>query len=229
MFICLLETVKEVEVRLVGQIGERTDGYIYGVAFLDPNIDFWNVAFPPPGQFEKQASRMVLECRGCRNHEAVNLDALELDVYAVNQGILRYCKRCLLQTIWKQVRDAVLSEPAAPPAPPDPQPEVSPVQAPQPENRRRDVRAKVNLMACVRYSGSDEVVVCENMSRGGVCFKSHKHYPEKSMIEIAAPYSPGSQSIFVSAQILHVMELTNEKVFRCGVAYVKSPGVKGEI
>jgi hypothetical protein len=222
MFIRHLGANKEVEVRLVGQIGERADGYIYGFAFLDPNINFWDIEFPPPAQSEKEESRVLLECSACQNRESANLDALELDVCAVNEGILRYCKQCLLQTIWKRVRGVVTGGTVVPRALQEPQPEVPLGPPVRPENRRRDVRAKVNLKACIRYSGSDEVVACEDMSRGGLCFRSHKHYPETSRIEVAVPYSPGSQSIFVSAQIMHVQELPKQKLFRCGAAYVKS-------
>jgi hypothetical protein len=230
MFIRCLDTNKEGEVRLVGEIGQREDGYIYGMAFVDPKINFWSMEFPPPTTPEKAPSSIWLECSGCHIRESATLDVLEQDVYAVNQGIVRYCKRCLLQTIWKQVRGGEEGEPVAPPPPPPPAPEpkaetlpeVSPAPAARPENRRREVRAKVNLKACIRYSGVEEVVACENMSRGGVCFLSRIQYPEDSRIEIAVPYSPGSQSIFVPALIVHVQAIPKEKLYRCGVAYVKS-------
>jgi hypothetical protein len=228
IFLRYLGTNKEVEVRLVGQIGERTDGYIYGVAFLDPNVNFWGVEFPPATQRERNTGRVLLECSGCHIREPADLDTLEQDVYAVNEGILRYCKHCLLQTIWKQVRGEPDSKPPdsnpiAPPPVPEPQPEVPPPPPVPPKNRRREVRARVNLKACIRFSGSEEVVVCEDMSRGGLSFKSRKHYPEKTTIEVAAPYSPDSESIFALAEIMHVQELPKEKRFRCGAAYVRSP------
>src|SRR6267143_6788000 len=93
-FIRYLDTNKEVEVRLVGQIGERTDGYIYGVAFLDPNVNFWDIDFPRPFQSEGKTGRVLLECSGCRLRDPADLDVIEQDVYAVNEGILRYCKHC---------------------------------------------------------------------------------------------------------------------------------------
>ncbi|HEX9222863.1 MAG TPA: PilZ domain-containing protein, partial [Candidatus Acidoferrales bacterium] len=69
----------------------------------------------------------------------------------------------------------------------------------------------------------DDIAVCEDMSRGGLRFKSRKRYREATTIEVAVPYSPGAQSIFVPARIVFVQELTEEKLFRCGVAYVRSP------
>src|SRR5215471_20684341 len=38
-----LDTQKEAEVRVIGQIGAQDDVYTYGVAFLDPHIDLWNI------------------------------------------------------------------------------------------------------------------------------------------------------------------------------------------
>jgi hypothetical protein len=58
------------------------------------------------------------------------------------------------------------------------------------------------------------------MSRGGVRFKSRKQYFQGNTIEVAVPYSPGAQSIFVHARIAFVQELPEEKLFRCGVAYL---------
>lgn len=222
MLIRSLVTNKEGEVRVVGQIGEREDGYIYGVAFLDPDINFWDIEFPPPTEAEKQAERVLLECSGCRDRKMTFLDALELDVFVVNQGILRYCKRCLASTVWKGIRDGVESAPIPPQPRQEPQPEVAPTAPARPANRRRHLRTNVNFSACIRSSESgEEIVVCENISRGGFCFKSRKRYVEKSLIEVAIPYTPGSANIFVPARIVHVQQLPNEKLFRCGAAYVK--------
>jgi hypothetical protein len=62
-------------------------------------------------------------------------------------------------------------------------------------------------------------VTCEDLSRGGLSFKSRKSYTPDAQIEVAAPYSPESQNIFVHARIVHVEELKEEKRFHCGVEY----------
>jgi hypothetical protein len=94
------------------------------------------------------------------------------------------------------------------------------------ENRRKHLRTKVSFNACVRHSDSgpaskNDIVVCEDMSRGGLRFKSRKRYAERSLIDVAAPYSPGPSNIFVPAQIVFVQELPEQKLFRYGVAYVR--------
>jgi hypothetical protein len=97
-------------------------------------------------------------------------------------------------------------------------------QAPsRPEDRRKHARARVKFKASIRRPGMpDDVVSCEDMSRGGLRFKSKKQYFASTMIEVAVPYAPGGLSIFVPAQIVYVHETPGEGVFHCGVAYIKS-------
>lgn len=76
------------------------------------------------------------------------------------------------------------------------------------KNRRKHQGIKVNFTACVRNSGfEDRLVQCENVSRGGLCFKSSQRYYEAARVEVAAPYSQGSPGILVPTQIVHVREL----------------------
>ncbi len=234
-----LDTNKEAEVRVVGQLGADGKSYTYGVAFLDPEMDLWGSKFPSMTDSEKEASRVLLQCSACKTRELVQQSDLESDVYLVNEGIVRSCKSCGSSTFWKRATEEDGGEPVpiettppeaeetaepadvAAPALPDPAP-ASKTEA-RPENKRKHLRTKVNFKGCVRsFKFGDDVVTCEDMSRGGLRFKSRKQYLDKMEIEIAAPYSPGSQAIFVRAQIVHVTELKQERRFRCGVCYAKS-------
>jgi hypothetical protein len=258
-----VDSGKEAEARVVGQIGLQDETYIYGVAFLDPELNFWGLDFGELTEAEKQASRAVLQCGSCDLCETVDHSDLEADVFAINRSAVRYCKRCGSSTVWtlatgeasasaagaaeparsptgaKSVAEADLPDAdltyAGEPDPPDARPVVAPPPTaksatpasltPQsrPEDRRKHARAKVKFKACIRRAGMpDEVVSCEDMSRGGLRFKSKKQFFEKAMIEVAVPYSPGGQSIFVPAQIVYVHETPGEGVFHCGVAYTKS-------
>jgi hypothetical protein len=80
-------------------------------------------------------------------------------------------------------------------------------------------------MACVRQAHSgDELVECDNISKGGRSFRSRKSYAVDSQIDVAAPYSPGWDAIFVPACIKHVETLPSGTLFRYGVAYTpKTP------
>lgn len=89
-------------------------------------------------------------------------------------------------------------------------------------NRRRDMRVRVNFSACLRDPAQgDEIVECENVSKGGLCFRSPRQYSLDSWIEVAAPYSPGELALFVPAQIKRVEALSDGKASRYGAAYAK--------
>lgn len=230
-----LDTNKEAEVRVVGQIGAEDDVYTYGVAFLDSTENFWGIKFPPASEVEQQARLAHLECSSCQARETVEHSDLESDVYLVNEGIVRYCKQCGSSTLWKRASDdseeaPVLVEVGLRPSSAsvaveeesEPAPVAEPKPAVKPENRRKHIRTKVSFKACIKsFSFGDDVVTCEDVSRGGICFKSRKHYTEKLKVEVAAPYTPGVQNFFVPAEIVYVMELKDEKLVRCGVAYLE--------
>jgi len=69
---------------------------------------------------------------------------------------------------------------------------------------------------------TDELVHCEDVSRGGLRFKTRTRYYEQALIEVAAPYSSGQPAIFVPAKIVFAQELPEQKLFRYGVAFLKS-------
>jgi len=93
--------------------------------------------------------------------------------------------------------------------------------------RRKYPRVKVSYSACVRHpQRGDDIVLCEDMSKGGLRFKSRKHYYAKSLIEVAAPYQPGQPAIFVPAQIVYVEELPEQQLYRYGVQYLSPNRVR---
>jgi hypothetical protein len=224
-----MDTNREADVWVVGLIGSQSDGHTYGVAFLDANIDFWGGEFPPLTEFERAARYSLIECSRCRNRGSIDHSDVAWEVYAINGGIVRYCKRCDFPTTWRRAEYDADEESV--PSQSGQEPELAasgtsatqatiPMSAAQPQNRRRRARAKVNLPACVRRpSLDDDIVVCEDMSRGGLRFKSGKQYTNNSVIEVAVPYAAGAQNIFVSAVIVYVHDLPEQKLFRCGAAY----------
>src|SRR5260370_33000667 len=98
MIIRGVDAGKEVEVRVVGQIGVVGDNYIYGVAFLDPGLNFWGLEFTELTEAERQANRGLLECRSCKAREMVDHSALGSDVFAMNQSAGRNWKRLRCST-----------------------------------------------------------------------------------------------------------------------------------
>ena len=115
---------------------------------------------------------------------------------------------------------AVLTLPPTP-EPPPPEPNMPQV------NRRKHPRVKVSYSACVRHAErGDDIVTCEDMSRGGLRFKSSKRYYDRTLIEVAVPYLLGQASLFVPAQIVFTQELPEQQLFRYGVAYLQLPKPK---
>lgn len=228
---------REIEVRICGEIGERDDGHIYGVAFADSAVDFWEMEFPPAEAVPKGLVRVTLECSGCHRQTPQQFDATEMDVYVVNEGSLRYCSQCGLSTVWKIATERPTPAPAPkrldaqPLADHIPSPSLQQNPLPNPRsmalsglpqpNRRSERRTKVKFDACIRASGlSEEIVPCQDMSRSGFCFHSSRRYSVETMIDAAVPYTPG-MSIFVPAQIVNARELQGG-LYRYGVAYIRA-------
>lgn len=188
---------------------------------MDTESNFWGIEFPLPIESESEASLHLLECSGCKDRQPFHHGEVESDVFESNSQIVRYCKRCDLSTIWKLASCEVYA-PATETE--KRRKSISGLLAkPKPVarrvDRRRRIRAKVHVNACVRYCGSESIVECEDMSRGGLRFTSSKRYYENSLIEVSAPYTKGMPSSFVSAEIVYVLELPERNLFRCGVAY----------
>jgi hypothetical protein len=267
-----LESGKAAQARVVGQLGTQSGQHIYGVGFLDDALEFWNMEFPLSANNHTSPAPVSLACAICKEHTTVDLSDLESDVFAVNDGIIRYCAGCGHSTVWRHAAPEPQTAPteAATPAPareglrafvPESEPAEAPslysgkaieefshfsevtetnpvvvVTAPAiavatatPQkmvdgaNRRKYVRARVTVAACVRSAAfGDDLAICEDISRGGIRFKSRKQYVQGDAIEVAAPFSPETQSIFVTAKIVFVQKIANQDFFRYGVAYLPS-------
>lgn len=88
-------------------------------------------------------------------------------------------------------------------------------------NRRKHMRVGVDFRACVRQGEwEDDIVECKNVSKGGLCFHSKRHYAVDSTIKVAAPYSPGEFALFLPAKVRRCERLGDGDVFRYGVAYL---------
>jgi hypothetical protein len=98
------------------------------------------------------------------------------------------------------------------------------------EDRRTRVRAKVNYFACVQSDpfGKD-VVTCIDMSRGGLGFKTKNAYAISTDVTIAVPFSaetPNAPAIYVPARVVNIAEIPEQKMFRCGVAFLPAAGTR---
>ena len=286
-----MESNKETDIRVVGEIGSEDGCYTYGVAFVDDELDFWNMDFPAPPPPAERPLELVLECGSCGETVTLLNGDYEFDVCAIHGGLVRYCTECGFVTVWKRPepgraprtaaakvgrklepppREAVVvehaeleledEESAAPPfaeysgarVTVDLEPRAGHAEAHAEErvdarrkseartaatttttaveDRRRRVRAKVNYFACVQSDmfGKD-VVMCIDMSRGGLGFRTKNAYAISTDVTIAVPFSPESPNapaIYVAARVVNIAALPELKMFRCGVAFLPAAGLR---
>ncbi len=79
----------------------------------------------------------------------------------------------------------------------------------------------MKAVACIRYSGLEVVVACEDISKGGFRFTSRREYLKGTRVEAAAPYTKFSTNIFIPAAIIYSQKIPGGR-FRQGVTYIKS-------
>ena len=98
----------ETAIRLVGQLGQDARGFVYGVAFVDEEEDFWELKFPPPPVWSVNVDG-PMQCESCKQCEVVDQSEVEADVFALSESILRYCIYCGTPTVWRRAPDGVVT------------------------------------------------------------------------------------------------------------------------
>jgi hypothetical protein len=212
------ETNEEATAFVVGQTREDSNGHVYGLAYLDPSANPWRVQFPAA-----DPARIVqLECSGCRSVCTLSLSDIELEIFETTRGLTRSCKACNSFMAWRETRRELTERNPGNSTGQDPDPKVieSPVESPV-EERRKNRRAVMKMVACVRYSGVEVVVACEDISKGGFRFTSRKEYPQGTRVDTAVPYTKSSTNIFSPAGIIYCHKMPDGQ-FRHGVTYIKN-------
>jgi PilZ domain len=109
-----MESNREAEIRVVGEIGSQDGRYTYGVAFLDDELDFWKMDFPAPPSPTERPLELVLECGSCGETVTLLNGDYEFDVCAIHGGLVRYCTECGFATVWKRPETGSAPRTAAP-------------------------------------------------------------------------------------------------------------------
>ena len=142
--------------------------------------------------------------------------------FNTQKGIARACSACEMPTIWIQTLD----EESAPAGVPSAQKVGLPTQ---PDHRQSAPRFLTRLTACIRAAGADpELAVCENMSRGGLCFRARRPLRVDDILEVAVPYTRGAANIYVPARVVYVQEVPGAGLYRHGAAYLRMEAESGE-
>ncbi|HJZ66054.1 MAG TPA: PilZ domain-containing protein, partial [Candidatus Acidoferrum sp.] len=204
-----------VRARVVAEIDQEPEGFLYAIHLLEPRSDFWDIEFPHPVKAEEALARLLMECSFCQRREVVYLNELELKSFEIRKAIARVCKICDAPSIWSEVQSELTPE-AILSARQSLEERVVP--------RRNRTRVKARVLACIRRRGfQEEVAVCEDLSKGGLAFRSRNEYPEGSRLEVAVPYTPGTGAIFVPIRIVFSQPIASAGLFRHGAAYLRPP------
>src|SRR3984893_2970250 len=154
-----------------------------------------------------------MECSFCERREVVYLSPLELKSFEMRKCVARVCSQCATPSIW------IEAQPEMPPV------EIEGLVAHVDEHvipRRKRTRVKARVLACIRRRGfEEEVAVCEDLSKGGLSFRSRNQYLEGSRVEVAVPFTPGSSAIFVPIRIVFSQAIPAAGLYRHGAAYVR--------
>jgi hypothetical protein len=216
-----LANQREAVAQIVGQMGAQDKTYIYGVAFLDPEVNLWDINFLRLSSVEEATLRLVLECKVCSGQEPVLLKDFESDVFGASQNLTRDCRRCREATQWF----IAAQEPIVGQLANDKMRQPSPYGAhPGSQNDRKNPRLKLNISACVRLPGfnEQEIVEVENVSRGGLSFLSARSYFSGSILEVAAPYTRDATNVFVRSRLISIQSLPGTVRKRYGVGYLQN-------
>ncbi len=204
---------KTARARVVAEIDREPEGFLYAIHLLEGRSDFWDVEFPMLRKADEAIARMMMECSFCQRREVVYLNELELKSFEVRKCIARLCK--LSPSIWTEVLSDAPSEP------------VLGTRSPLEERvipRRNRTRVKARVLACIRRRGfQEEVAVCEDLSKGGIAFRSRNEYPQGTRLEVAVPYTPGTGAIFVPIRIVFSQHIPSAGFYRHGAAYLRPP------
>ncbi|OLB31907.1 MAG: hypothetical protein AUH13_06395 [Acidobacteria bacterium 13_2_20CM_58_27] len=208
------EQWKHTRARVVAEIDQDANGFLYAIHILEPRCDFWDIEFPSLHKAEEALARLLMECSFCQRREVVYLNEMQLKSFEVRRCVARHCRHCESPSIWiESLSEAAgLEGDGTHPA----EERVVP--------RRNRARVKARVLACIRRRGfAEEVVVCEDLSKGGISFRSRNQYPVGTRVEVAVPFTPGTGAIFVPIRIVFSQAIPTAGLHRHGAAYIKPP------
>jgi hypothetical protein len=205
------DQVKSARARIVAEIDKELDGFLYAFAFAEKHSDFWDIEFPSPVTGDEALARLLMECGFCQRKEVVYLNELELKSFESRKCIARVCRHCDAPAVWVEAQaDVHHTTTSSKPM------EVRVIP------RRNRTRVKARVLACIRRRGfQEEVAVCEDLSKGGISFRSRNEYPEGTRVEVAVPFTPGAGAIFVPIRIVFSRAIPSAGLYRHGASYIK--------
>jgi len=212
---------KEAMAQVVGQIMRGTQGLLYGIALVDPNVNLWDISFPAAGEADKAVLRALLRCVACGQLEVSYLNEFEADLFLYHRSIAQICERCGGWTTWTPPYGQISAGPRIPVEADNQRQRSFYVLAPGTRNQRAHDRIPADTIGSVRHPTlGTEVVIVGNLARGGLSFYSTSTYAEGSSIEMAVPYTSKTPNIYVPARIVSSRKGTDKGFMEYGVSYI---------
>jgi hypothetical protein len=207
--------IKTARARIVAEIDRDGEGFLYAIHLLEPRSDFWDIEFPTLHKAEEALARLLMECSFCQRREVVYLNELELRSFETRKCVARICKFCDAPSVWIEAQSEAMSGES---------PAGRALDDVRVLPRRNRTRVKARVLACIRQRGfQEEVAVCEDLSKGGIAFRSRNQYAKGSRVEVAVPFTPGAGAIFVPIRIVFSQPIPSAGLFRHGAAYIRPP------
>src|SRR5258708_15589133 len=208
---------KNARARVVAEIDQEANSFLYAIHILEPRCDFWDIEFPALHKAEEALARLLMECSFCQRREVVYLNEIQLKSFEVRKCVARHCPNCDSPSIWIESLSE-LSNPDGGTGLPAPSVEDRVIP------RRNRTRVKARILACIRRRGfQEEIPLCEHLSQGALTFRSRNQYAEGSRVEVAVPFTPGTGAIFVPIRIVFSQAIPTAGLYRHGAAYIKPP------
>src|SRR5258706_663723 len=179
---------KMARARVLAEFDRDAEGFLYAFVILEPREDFWGIDFPALHTAEDALARLLMECSFCQRREVVYLNELQLKSFEVRKCVARLCTHCDAPSIWIEAVSTAKQDGITPKPPAEER--VNP--------HRKKNRVKARVLACIRRRGfQEEVAVCEDLSKGGLSFRSRNQYPEGTRAEVAgAAFARGGADFF---------------------------------
>ncbi len=196
------ESNEEAIAIVVGQLHEKGTGHVYGLVFLDPAVNLWNIKFPA----DAEARMVQLACGGCHEVSAQSLTEVEVTLLENNREMRRPCQKCNSLTIWKDP-----TREASPKSLDDqPKQNQTPFSDATPKGRSPQdcKRTAMKMTACVRHSGLEEIVNCEDISKARFSLRTcRRKFPVGTRVEVAVPYARSTTNIYSPAVIKYCLPI----------------------
>lgn len=207
---------KEAAALVLGRIRKEKTGHVYGLAFLNPAVDPWQLRMPDAAS----AKTVKFECTGCNNTATFDLSEIESEILDATRALTRPCKDCGSPKKWREPRPPETDSRSSRSSARGAAKTEETAKSSSPKNRRRERRTPMKVSACIRFAGQEFEVDCDDISKGGFRFTCARQFPEGTRVETAIPFTKNSTNIFSTATIVRCQELPDGQ-FQHGVEHFK--------